>query len=129
MNVRDRAAVVTGIAFPVGSLLGVIIGSATAPAASGGGFQDIVYILFWSILGAPMFTAITYALMMTRVDMRRQDRFRAALVFVLGVAVACVVMFMLLIVNARTDQRFWIVVGLILSGATVAWFTRRALRQ
>ena len=128
MSIRERAMMLTGMAFPLGSLLGVWLGRSTAPAASGGGFQDIVWTIFWFVAGAPLLTLLVYALATRTIEMDRQARIRAAGTEILGIVVGSLALYAALIVNARTGQQVSIVIGLLLGGALVALFTRRALR-
>ena len=128
MSIRERAMMLTGMAFPLGSLFGVWLGRNTAPVASGGGFQDVVWTIFWFAAGAPLLTLLVYALVTRTIEMDRRARIRAAGTEVLGIVAGSLVLYAALVVNARTGQQVSIVIGLLLGGLLVAAFTRRALR-
>lgn len=87
MNVHSRATVLTGMAFPLGALLGAIFGVTTAPRSSQG-FQDIVYALLWFILGGVPVTMLTFWFSTRRVDWLWRQRKRAVLRMFYGVFLA-----------------------------------------
>ena len=75
MNPHARATVLTGMAFPLGAVLGAIFGVTTAPKNSQG-FQDIVYALLWFILGGAPVTMLTFWFSTRRIDWLWRQRKR-----------------------------------------------------
>ena len=128
MTARERASVLTGLAFPVGAILGVAFGNLTAPASTGGGFGDIVYAIMWFILGAPLLTTVTYVLSARGLDMEPSSRRKAALTMTAGILLATVVLFATVMALGRGVGTVGVVVGLPLSALVVTLFARRALR-
>ena len=125
---RERVSVLTGMAFPVGAILGVVFGNLTAPASTGGGFGDIIYALFWFIIGAPLVTSLTYAVSSRNVDWEPGTRGRAALTVALGILLATMVLVFMITALGRGVGAVALVVGLPMSALVVTMFVRRALR-
>lgn len=128
MTARERASVLTGLAFPVGAILGVTFGNFTAPASTGGGFGDIVYAIMWFILGAPLLTTVTFFLSTRSLDMESSARRRSTLTMIAGILLATVVLFVSVVALGRGVGTIGIVIGLPLSALVVTLFARRALR-
>ena len=125
---KERVSVLTGMAFPVGAILGVVFGNLTAPASTGGGFGDIIYALFWFIIGAPLLTTITYAVSSRNLVFESGTRGRAALTVAFGILIATVLLVVMMVAVGRGVGTFALVIGLPLSALVVTVFVRRALR-
>lgn len=129
MTSRERVSVLTGMSFPVGAILGVTFGNLTAPASTGGGFGDIVYAIMWFIIGAPLLTAVTYALATRRIEFEPGKRGKAAFIAAQGIMLAVGVLLGMMYLLGRGGGVIWLFVGLSLSALVVTLFTRRALRS
>ena len=127
MNIRERAMILTGMAFPLGSILGVIFGRMTAPA-SAGGFGDIIYIVMWFIFGAPLLSAVTYFWSTRGIEWERPARTRAALHVSKGIFLGTGILFTLVFALSRGLSGVWLFAGLPLSALVVTMNVRKALR-
>lgn len=125
---KERVSVLTGMAFPVGAILGVVFGNLTAPASTGGGFGDIIYALFWFVIGAPLLTSITYAVSSRNIAWEPGTRGRAALTVALGILLATMVLVIMITALGRGVGAAALVIGLPMSALVVTAFVRRALR-
>ena len=128
MNIRERAMILTGMAFPLGSILGILIGRLTAAPASGGGFGDIIYIIMWFIFGAPLFASVTYFWSTRRIDWERPARSRAALTMAKGIFFATGVTIALVFALSRGLGSGALFIGLPLGALIVTLSARKALR-
>ena len=128
MTGRERASVLTGTAFPVGAILGVVFGNLTAPASTGGGFGDIVYAIMWFILGAPLLTSLTYAVTTRTLPFEASGRRKAAFRVAQGIFLATGVLLVMVFTLSRGVGAIGLVIGLPLSALVVTLFTRNALR-
>ena len=127
MNIRQRAMILTGVAFPLGSILGVVFGRLTAPS-SGGGFADIVYTILWFLVGAPLLSVIAFFWSTRGFEWSPGSRPRATLTFALGVLLATGVLFVLLYALSRGANGAWVFVALPSTAWLVARFTSNALQ-
>lgn len=125
---KERVSVLTGMAFPVGAILGVVFGNLTAPASTGGGFGDIIYALFWFIIGAPLLATITFAVSSRNLALEPGARGRALLTVLLGILIATVLLVLMIAALGRGAGTFALVIGLPLSALVVTVFVRRALQ-
>ena len=125
---RERASVLTGTAFPIGAILGVVFGNLTAPASTGGGFGDIVYAIMWFILGAPLLTSLTYALATRTLVFEGSGRRKAAFRVAQGIFLATGVLLVMVMSLSRGVGAIGLLIGLPLSALVVTLFTRSALR-
>lgn len=128
MNIRERAMVLTGMAFPLGSILGILIGRSTVPASTGGGFGDIVYILMWFILGAPLLTLVVFFWSTRKVEWARVVEKRAFITMFTGVFVATAALMLLLVILGRGGNGAWILLALPVGALIVTLFARKALK-
>lgn len=127
MSIRERAMILTGMAFPLGSILGVLFGRATAPS-SGGGFGDIIYIIMWFLFGAPLLTSITYFWSTRRIEWEREERTRAAITIGKGIFFGTGALFLLIFVLSRGANGLWLIVGFPLTAGIVTYYARKALK-
>lgn len=128
MNIRDRAMVLTGMAFPLGSVFGVVFARATVPPSTGGGFGDIIYILLWFVLGAPLLTALTYFWSTRKIEWTRTEARRALFTMVQGIFAATTALVLMLVLLGRSGNVATPLMLLPVSALIVTWFARKALK-
>ncbi len=87
MTVEDRALLLTGSAFPIGSMLGVGLGVMTAPHNSAG-MQDVAYAMLWFIVSGAPASVLTFWFSTARVDWTWPQRKRAMLQIFVGAYMA-----------------------------------------
>lgn len=128
MNIRERAMILTGIGFPLGAILGVVFGRLTMPTSTGGGFGDIVYVLMWFIIGAPMLTMAVYFWSVRNFEWDADSRRRSLLHVCVGVALATATHVVLLVLLGRTGNAALVLIMLPVGSMIVTLFARRGLR-
>ena len=128
MNPRSRASVLTGLSFPFGSVLGLFIGRSTVPASTGGGFGDIVYILLWFVIAAPLLALTVYVWSTRAIEWDRQSRSRAFVHVLLGVALATLCQMLLLVVLGRGGNGLLVFAALPITALIVTLFAKKALK-
>ncbi len=127
MNLHSRATMLTGMAFPLGAVLGAVIGVTTAPK-NGQGFQDIVYALLWFIVtGAPV-TMLTFWFSTRGVDWTWRQRKRAMLRMFNGAFLATGVLIITMWFFGRTGNGGFVFLTLPACALIVTLQARRILK-
>lgn len=125
---RQRAVWITGVAFPLGSLLGLVIGRSTMPAATGGGFGDIVYVLMWYVIGGPLLSLALFFWTTRGLGWSPWVTVRSLAVVLVGTFIATAVQMLLLRSLGGGGSTALAFVALPLGGLIVALFARQTLR-
>jgi hypothetical protein len=128
MNIRERAMVLTGMAFPLGAILGVVFGRLTTPTSTGGGFGDIIYVLLWFVIGAPLFATAVYFWSIRNLEWDTDSRLRARFNVLVGIGLGTVAHIVMLVMIGRTGNTALLLVMLPIGALIVTLFARRGLK-
>lgn len=128
MTVEDRALLLTGSAFPIGSMLGVGIGVMTAPHSSQG-LQDVAYAMLWFIISGAPATVLTFWFSTARVEWSWAQRKKAMLQIFLGSYIATGLMIAAVAYWGRSGNGDLVFVALPLASLVVTRYARKTLKQ
>lgn len=76
MNARARSAVITGMAFPLGAMLGVMLGVVSAPRDPLG-YGDVAWAMLWFIISGGPITMLAFWFSTRSVEWTWSERKRA----------------------------------------------------
>lgn len=127
MNLRSRATALTGMAFPLGAVIGAVFGVTTAPRNSQG-FQDLVYALLWFIMGGAPVTMLTFWFSTRAVDWSWRQRKRSVLRMFYGVFLATGVLVIAMWFLGRSGSGAFVFLALPACALIVTVQARRILK-
>lgn len=127
MNLHSRATVLTGMAFPLGAVIGAVFGVTTAPRSSQG-FQDLVYALLWFIMGGAPVTMLTFWFSTRTIDWSWRQRRRSVLRMFYGVLLATGVLISAMWLLGRSGSGAFLFLALPACALIVTAQARRILK-
>ena len=126
MNPRARVSMLTGAAFPLGAMLGVLFAALTSPRASTGS-GDIAYAMLWFVVGGAPLAMVVFWRTARRVEWKL-GAFRLAVLRVAnGVFIATGTLICAIWFFGRSGNGAFLFLALPVCSTIVSWQAARVM--